>query len=84
MTEAKENVVYIGEKALKESDMTDDQKYLTSQITDLRNKKARIQFELDQVQASLTVFENTLVKSTEEELEKSEATEETETKILEN
>ena len=78
MTEAKENVVYIGEKALN------DQKYLTSQITDLRNKKARIQFELDQVQASLTVFENTLVKSTEEEVEKSEATEETETKILEN
>ena len=84
MTEAKENVVYIGEKALKESDMTDDQKYLTSQITDLRNKKSRIQFELDQEQAILTVFENTLVKSTEEEVEKSEATEETETKILEN
>jgi hypothetical protein len=69
MTNAKENVVFINEKELKESDMTDEQKYFTRQIQDLGNKKARLQFELDQINASLQVFQNSLIESTKEKAE---------------
>jgi hypothetical protein len=69
MTNAKENVVFINEKELKESDMTDEQKYFTRQVQDLRNKKARLQFELDQINASLQVFQNSLIESTKEKAE---------------
>jgi len=69
MTNAKENVVLINEKELKEFDMTDEQKYFTRQIQDLRNKKARLQFELDQINASLQVFQNSLIESTKEKAE---------------
>ena len=53
MTEPQENVVHIDDTELKESEMSNDQKYFFKQIHDLRNKKARLQFELDQIQASL-------------------------------
>ena len=46
--------------------MSEEQKYLANQITDLRNKKSKIQFDLDQIQAALTVFENTFIASTKE------------------
>tara|TARA_R100000655_G_scaffold108470_1_gene160485 strand:+ start:1784 stop:1999 length:216 start_codon:yes stop_codon:yes gene_type:complete len=64
MTNAKENLVFINDKEMKESDMTDEQKYFARQIQDLRNKKARLQFELDQINASLQVFKNSLIEST--------------------
>lgn len=63
MSDVEENVVQIDNKELKESEMTDQQKYFARQIQDLRNKRARVQFELDQIQASLSVFENSLVES---------------------
>ena len=69
MTNAKENVVFINDKEIKESDMTDEQKYFTRQVQDLRNKKARLQFELDQINASLQVFQNSLIESTKEKAE---------------
>ena len=61
-----ENKAVIGDNEILESEMTEEQKYLANQITDLRNKKAKIQFDLDQIQAALTVFENTFIKSTQE------------------
>ena len=61
-----ENKAVIGDNEILESEMTDEQKYLANQITDLRNKKAKIQFDLDQIQAALTVFENTFIASTKE------------------
>jgi len=61
-----ENTITIDGNELKESELTDQQKYLTSQCRDLLNKKSRIEFELDQVQASLNVFQKALVDSTKE------------------
>jgi len=50
----------------KESEMNPNQRYLTSQCKDLMGKKARIEFELDQIQASLNVFQQALIEATKE------------------
>ena len=53
---------------VNESDnLTEQQRYIRSQIVDLKNKQARIHFELDQVNASLGVFENAYQKTFEEQ-----------------
>ena len=62
----KENKAVIGDNEILEKEMTEEQKYLANQITDLRNKKAKIQFDLDQIQAALAVFENNFIASTKE------------------
>ena len=69
MAEAKENVVFLGDKEVKVADLSDEQKYFHSQVIDLTNQKARITFQLDQVNASLKVFEDAFVKSTQEKSE---------------
>ena len=61
-----EPVISLNDKEMKVSDLTPEQQYLHSQILDLTNKQKRIQFELDQVNASLSVFQNTFVESTKE------------------
>ena len=61
-----EPVVMIDDKEIKVSDLTNQQQYLHSQILDLTNKKKRIQFELDQVNASLSVFQNAFIESAKE------------------
>ena len=66
MAKSEEKVVFINDVELKESDMTDKQKYLAQQVQDLTNKQTRIQFELDQVNASLSVFKQALINSTKE------------------
>jgi|TARA_S200002703_G_scaffold38233_1_gene33530 hypothetical protein len=69
MSDKKENTVSIDGVEIKESELTDKQKYLTSQCRDLLGKKSRIEFELDQVQASLNVFQQALVETTKETAE---------------
>jgi hypothetical protein len=64
-----ENVVFLDDKEIKVADLSDEQKYYHSQVVDLRNQKARISFQLDQVNASLKVFEDAFVKSTQEKAE---------------
>ena len=64
MTE--ENVIFIDDKEVKVSDLTEQQQYLHQQLLDLKNKQFRIQFELDQVNASYSVFQNTLSQSYKE------------------
>ena len=64
-----ENKAVIGDQEILEKEMTDEQKYLANQITDLRNKKAKLQFDIDQISAALTVFENTFIASTKEKAE---------------
>ena len=61
-----ENIVYIDDTEVKESDMTDKQKYLTKQLRDLNNQKARLEFQLDQIMASLSVFKNAFIETTKE------------------
>ena len=53
-------------KAVKsdEKEMTEHQQYLANQIQDLRKKRDALQFDLDQIVAALTVFENTFIAST--------------------
>ena len=58
-----EPVVMIDDKEVKVSDLTNQQQYLHSQILDLTNKQKRIQFELDQINASLSVFQNAFMES---------------------
>ena len=76
MAEAKENVVFLDDKEIKVSDLSDEQKYYHSQVVDLRNQKARISFQLDQINASLKVFEDAFIKSTKEKAEEVLATDE--------
>ena len=73
-----EPVVMLDDKEMKVSDLTPQQKYLHSQILDLTNKQKRIQFELDQVNASLSVFQNTFIDSAKEQADE---VLETETKL---
>ena len=74
MAEAKENVVFLGDKEVKVADLTDEQKYYHSQVIDLSNQKARLTFQLDQINASLKVFEDAFVKSTKAKAEEVLAT----------
>ena len=50
------------EEVNETDNLTEQQRYIRSQIVDLKNKQARIHFELDQVNASLGVFENAYQK----------------------
>ncbi len=69
-TVKQENKAVIGDKEILESEMTPEQQYLANQITDLRNKKAKLSFDLDQIEAALNVFQNTFIASTKEEADK--------------
>ena len=74
-----EPVVKIGDEEIKVADLTPQQQYLHSQILDLLNQESRIQFQLDQVKASKSVFEKAFVDSTKEQADE---VLETETKTL--
>ena len=65
-----EPAVMLNDKEVKVSDLTNEQKYFHSQILDLTNKQKRIQFELDQVNASLSVFQNAFIESAKEKADK--------------
>ena len=67
MTE--EATVTLDGQELEVKDFSDQQKYLYNQMVDLRNKQGRINFELDQVNASYSVFENAFKESFKEEPE---------------
>jgi len=58
-----EPAITIDNKEVKISDLSEEQKYLHTQILDLTNKQKRIQFELDQINASLSVFKNAFIES---------------------
>lgn len=62
-----EPVVMLDDKEMKVSDLTPQQQYFHSQILDLNNQEARLKFQLDQVQASKRVFEQTFLDSTKEQ-----------------
>jgi hypothetical protein len=70
MTE--EATVTLDGQELEVKNFSDQQKYLYNQIVDLRNKQGRLNFELDQINASLSVFENAFKESFKEEPEEAE------------
>ena len=45
-------------------ELTNEQKYCQAQIDDLNKKAAALNFQLDQVKASLSVFTNILAETT--------------------
>ena len=69
-TVKQENKIVMGDQEILESELTPQQKYLANQITDLRNKKAKLAFDMDQIEAALNVFQNTFIASTKEEADK--------------
>ena len=79
--ENQEPIVMLNDKEMKVSDLTPQQQYLHSQILDLSNQEARIQFQPDQVKASKSVFEKAFIDSTKEQADELLKTE---TKTLEN
>jgi hypothetical protein len=76
-----EPIVMLNDKEMKVSDLTPQQQYLHSQLLDLTNQESRIKFQLDQVQASKSVFEKAFIDSAKEQADE---VLETETKIIEN
>ena len=79
--EKQEHLVMLDDKEMKVSDLTPQQKYLHSQLLDLSNQESRLKFQLDQVQASKRVFEQTFIDSAKEQADE---VLETEMKTLEN
>jgi len=63
---SEEAVIFIDDKEVKVSELSDQQKYLHSQLLDLRNKEASLKFQLDQVAASMSVFQNAFVEASKE------------------
>ena len=61
-----EAVVFIDDEEKKVSELSDEQRYLHSQLLDLRNKEASLKFQLDQVSASMSVFKNAFIESSKE------------------
>mgnify|MGYP003134787042 CR=1 FL=1 len=64
MTE--EAVVFIDDKEVKVSELSEQQTYLHSQLLDLKNKEASLRFQLDQVAASMSVFQNAFIEASKE------------------
>jgi hypothetical protein len=62
-----EPVVMLDDKEMKVSDLTPQQQYFHRQILDLNNKKQQTEFQLDQINASLSVFNDAFIKSTKEQ-----------------
>ena len=76
-----EPIVMLDDKEMKVSDLSPQQQYLHSQLLDLTNQEARIKFQLDQVQASKSVFEKAFIDSAKEQADE---VLETETKTIKN
>tara|TARA_R110000824_G_scaffold170991_2_gene348483 strand:+ start:22 stop:246 length:225 start_codon:yes stop_codon:yes gene_type:complete len=72
---SKETKITLDGQELEVKDFSDQQKYLYNQIVDLKTKQGRLNFELDQINASLGVFENAFKESFKKE-SKEETTEE--------
>jgi hypothetical protein len=72
---SEEAKVTLDGQELKVKDFSDQQKYLYNQIVDLKNKQGRLNFETDQINASLSVFENAFKESFKEEPEEAETEE---------
>ena len=73
MTE--EATVTLDGQELEVKNFSDQQKYLYNQMVDLRNKQGRLNFELDQINASYSVFENAFKESFKEEPEEAQTEE---------
>ena len=62
MTE--ENIHQIGDRQIKEADLTPEQSHHKNHVISLRNKIAKLQFEIDDLMPSLKWHEDALVNTT--------------------
>jgi hypothetical protein len=62
-----EQFIFIDNDKVFVSDLTDRQKYLVSQISDIQNKLSQLQFGADQLNVALTVFSDELKASRKKE-----------------
>jgi len=65
-TVKKENTVTIDGKELKESELTEQQKYFTSQIQEARAERMQLQRQMDRNTAVINSFEAALIETTKE------------------
>jgi|TARA_R100000482_G_scaffold103131_1_gene46014 hypothetical protein len=80
---SEKNVIMIDNEKVNVNDLNQDQQYYYQQCVDLKNKQMKLKFDLDQINASYSVFENALTKSYEDTNKKNKEEQNTETKILE-
>ena len=66
MTDSKESVVSIDDKEYSLDDLDANQRYLLVQIQDVTNNIRSLNMKVEQAQAALTVFKDTLVRSVKE------------------
>jgi hypothetical protein len=62
-----EQFIFIDNEKVFVSDLTDRQKYLVSQVSDIQNKLSQLQFSADQLNVALTVYGNELKVSRNKE-----------------
>ena len=66
MTKKEENVINIDGKGYKETDLSQQQKYLIAQLKDLGTKAGKFRADLDQVQRAADSFQKDLLESFKE------------------
>jgi len=59
-----EKIIQIGDKKIKDDDLTPEQHHHKNHVISLRNKIAKLQFEIDDLMPSLKWHENALVETT--------------------
>jgi len=64
-----ENIHNIDGKQIKESDLTPEQHHHKNHVISLRNKIAKLQFEIDDLMPSLKFHEQTLIETTKKQAE---------------
>ena len=65
----KENTVNIEGEEIKESDLTPEQHHHKNHVISLRNKIAKLQFEIDDLMPSLKFHEQALIETTKKQAE---------------
>jgi|11BtaG_2_1085332.scaffolds.fasta_scaffold01609_4 nicotinamide mononucleotide adenylyltransferase len=66
MTDSKESVINIDDKEYSLDDLDDNQRYLLMQVQDVTNNIRSLNMKIEQSQAALNVFRDTLVRSIKE------------------
>ena len=64
------------DEEIKIAELSEEQRYLNSQLLDLRNKEASLKFQLDQVAASMSVFQRAFIEASKEVAEENLSKEE--------
>ena len=73
MTTDNVNKIMIENKEYIEADLTEKKRYIVAQVRDLQARKAKINFEADQVNVAIEAFSNMLIEDVKQEEEGSSA-----------